>query len=161
MPFVSPRPGRSSTIRLLQIAAYVGLIGSSSVLLLKWYTDRRTRKSDYYVKATSQLLASQPMVDLFGPPIYFGNVDLSDKRNVSTESEAHFMIPVIGARNRGMMYTTAVRRFELDHEVLPSEGSNDNTRTPHVVPWTIEKIQVSVDNRPGELAQLPITPITI
>jgi len=155
----SLRPKVNPNTKLLRIAAYIGVIGSSSVLALKWFTDRRVRRSDYYLKATSQLLAYQPTVDLFGPPIYFGNIDFSDKRNINTRSEVRVLIPVVGSKNRGVLYTKAVRELDIDADVListgdPSEGSTFS-------PWRLEQIEVTVDNRPGEIARIPIVPFVI
>lgn len=157
MAVVSPPRNPSSTLKLLRLAGYIGVAGSSSVLFLKWYSDRRIRKSEYYVKATSHFLAYQPVVDLLGEPIYFGNINLGDKRNFSTETEAEYMIPVHGSKNRGVLYTRAARFLDIDADVTSSPDTSDSQFSrSSSSPWKIESIHVSLDNRPGERVRIPL-----
>ena len=151
----TPRRGVST---LLKVASIGGVLVSSAGLLMKWMIDQKLRKSDYYTKATSQVLAHRPLVELIGEPIFFGNVDLSDtKKNYSTESEAKFEVPIKGSRNRGMMYMKAIRKLNVSDEIemdVPSLPSSPPE-------WKVERIEVSIDNRPGERVVVPLRDLKI
>jgi len=149
---------RRGVSKLLKVASIGGILVSTAGLLMKWGIDRKLRMSDYYIKAQTQLLAHPPVVELLGEPIYFGNVSLSDSNeNYSTGTEAKFAVPVRGSRNRGMMYFRAIREGELNAEnpesdaLLPADIS--------LRPWKIVRLEISLDNRPGERAVVPIKEI--
>ncbi|XP_063891060.1 uncharacterized protein LOC110384412 [Helicoverpa armigera] len=102
-----------STRRLVQIAAWGGLIVGGTGFYLQNRIIDRVRGYDYYKSALKKLRAHPGAIHYLGEPIKDKRFKLSDaENNFSDGKTARFRIPVSGPKDRGTYYFWAERDSE-------------------------------------------------
>lgn len=94
-----------STRRLVQIAAWGGLIVSATGFYLQHRLIDNVKNLDYYKSALKTLRTHAGAVYYLGEPIKDKRFKLSDTENNYTDSKtARFRVPVSGPKDRGTYY---------------------------------------------------------
>lgn len=94
-----------STRRLVQIAAWGGVVVASTGFYLQQRLIERVRSFDYYKTALKRLRTHPGAVHYLGEPIKDKKFKLSDtENNFSDGKNARFRIPVSGPKDRGTYY---------------------------------------------------------
>lgn len=97
-----------STITLVKIAGYGGIIVSTTGFYLKLRLIDRVRDYDYYKNAMKILRSHRGAVFYLGEPIRDSRFDLTDtKNNFYDGSAAQFLIPVKGPKDKGKYFIWA------------------------------------------------------
>lgn len=97
-----------STRRLVQIAAWGGLIVSSTGYFLQQKLIERVQGYDYYKSALKKLRMHPGAVHYLGEPIKDRKFKITDSvNNFSDGTTARFCIPVSGPKDRGSYYIWA------------------------------------------------------
>ncbi|CAG9783014.1 unnamed protein product [Diatraea saccharalis] len=100
-----------STTTLLKIAAWGGIIVSSTGFYMQTVLIDRVRNFDYYKNALKALRTNAGAVYYLGEPIKDKRFKLTDtENNFSDGQTARFAIPVSGTKDRGKYYMWAERR---------------------------------------------------
>ncbi|KOB73081.1 Uncharacterized protein OBRU01_11386 [Operophtera brumata] len=95
---------------LIKIAAWGGVILSTTGFILQNSLVHRVRGFDYYKTALKKLRQHPGAVHYLGEPIKDRGFKLSDtENNCSDGRNARFSIPVSGPKDRGTYYFWAVR----------------------------------------------------
>lgn len=99
-----------SNRKLLQIAAWGGIIVSSTGFYLQHLIVDRIRGYNYYKDALKKLRTHAGAIHYLGEPIKDKSFKLSDaENNFSDGKTARFKIPVSGPKDRGTYYFWAER----------------------------------------------------
>lgn len=102
-----------SSRKLVQIAAWGGLVVGGTGFYLQNRIIDRVRGYDYYRNALKQLRTHSGAVHYLGEPIKDRRFKLSDtENNFSDGKAAKFKIPVSGPKDRGTYYFWAERDSE-------------------------------------------------
>lgn len=102
-----------STRRLVQIAAWGGLIVAGTGFYLQQRIIDRVRGYDYYKTALKKLRAHPGAIKYLGEPIKDKKFKLTDSENNFSDGKiARFSIPVSGTKDRGTYYFWAERDSE-------------------------------------------------
>lgn len=95
----------ASTRRLVQIAAWGGLIVSTTGFYLQHRLIDKVRDLEYYKAALKSLRTHAGAVYYMGEPIKDKRFKLSDTENNYSDSKtARFCVPVSGSKERGTYY---------------------------------------------------------
>lgn len=117
-----------STRKLLQIAAWGGVIVSTTGFYMQSVLVDRVRGYSYYKDALKKLRTHPGAVHYLGEPIKDKRFKLSDaENNFSDGKTARFQIPVSGPKDRGTYYFWAER--------------NDSE-------WIITKAELDIKSKP-------------
>lgn len=102
-----------SNATLIKIAAWGGVIISTTGFILSNRLVDRVRKFDYYKTALKELRQHPGAVHYLGEPIKDRGFKLSDtENNFSDGHDARFSVPVSGPKDRGTYYFWAVREHD-------------------------------------------------
>lgn len=117
-----------STQRLLQIAAWGGIIVSSTGFYLQTVLVDRVRGYTYYKDALKKLRTHTGAIHYLGEPIKDKRFKLSDaENNFSDGNTAKFQIPVSGPLERGTYHFWAERK---DNEWIITRAELDLKSKP-------------------------------
>lgn len=117
-----------SNRKLLQIAAWGGVIVSTTGFYLQNVMVNRVRGYNYYKDALKKLRTHPGAVHYLGEPIKDRRFKLSDSdNNFSDGNLARFKIPVTGPKDRGTYYFWAERENDV---------------------WTITKAELELKSKP-------------
>lgn len=95
---------------LVKIAAYGGVLVSSTGLLVHWKFQERLKNAEFHKEAMKILRNHRPSVSLLGEPIKPGNVDLGNSTaNFCDSTRAQLEVPVRGPKNKGTLFFWAER----------------------------------------------------
>lgn len=99
-----------SNTTLLQIAAYGGIIVSTTGFYFQHRIVERVRGCDYYKQALKELRGHPGAIHYLGEPIKDKGFKITDKENNYFDGKtARFSIPVSGSKERGTFYFWANR----------------------------------------------------
>ncbi|CAH2099911.1 unnamed protein product [Euphydryas editha] len=119
-----------STIRLVQIAGWGGLLVATTGFYLQNRLIDKVRNFDYYKDALKILRKHPGAVHFLGEPIKDKKFKLSDNQNnFSDGATAKFCVPVSGQKERGFYYFWAEK---LDDK------------------WSIVKAELELKSKPDE-----------
>ncbi|XP_076371467.1 cytochrome c oxidase assembly factor 1 homolog isoform X2 [Tachypleus tridentatus] len=117
-----------SNSRLLGIAAFTGVACVSGSLYCQYKIQEGLKKGDYYKKSLDILKQHNGAMQLLGPPIKQGNLDLGDTVNNMVDGyRANLAIPVQGQKQKGKLFLWAER-----------EKPGDS--------WNVQKLELSLEN---------------
>ncbi|KAL1513117.1 hypothetical protein ABEB36_002579 [Hypothenemus hampei] len=121
-----------STKTLLKYSAIGGVATVIMGVLARGKIENNVKTAPFYKEAMKTLRGHAAAVYLLGEPIKDGKIDVgNNKKNFIDGNAAQFVVPLRGAKQRGIAY------------IYASKEDNDEQ-------WSLSRIELEVNDRPDQ-----------